>query len=183
MEDLKGLKLRIIGGPPVESMKALGGVPVMIPAPDIYTSLEKGLIAGAGREWSLTDAFKVWEQLRYYTYVPLYVGYFNIVMNLDKWNSLPSDIQEQIMGECGFKGSQLWGRGRDLVKKAVKEKIAAGGYDMIEYTPPPEEQDRWLAVGGKPMWEKWVADMEAKGQPRAQEILDTLLELIETYKP
>jgi len=31
MEDIKGLKIRVVGGPPTEQMKALGAVPVLIP--------------------------------------------------------------------------------------------------------------------------------------------------------
>lgn len=157
----------------------------MIGAPDIYTSLEKGVVDGSGIEWSLTDAFKLYEQLRYYTYVPLYVGFFNIAMNLNKWNSLPPDIQEQIMSECGFKGTQLWGQARDLTEKAVKDKIAAGRHEIIEYTPPPNEQEKWMEVGGKPLWETWIADMVKKGYPEAKvrEILNTTLELIKTNKP
>jgi len=36
MEDLSGLKLRTVGGPPTEALKLLGGTPVMMPYPDTY---------------------------------------------------------------------------------------------------------------------------------------------------
>jgi hypothetical protein len=32
-------------------------------------------------------------------------------------------------------------------------------------------------MGGKPVWAKWVADMNAKGHKDAQAILDTALSL------
>ena len=47
LEDFKGLKLRVLGGPPTEMAKALGAVPTLIPMPDVYQSLDKGVVDGA----------------------------------------------------------------------------------------------------------------------------------------
>ena len=80
---------------------------------------------------------------------------------------------------------QTWGlsgRGTfDFVSGMARDKILAEGYEMIEYTVPPEELDNWKAVA-LPFWDKWVADMEAAGYSEAQELLDTLLELVDTYR-
>ena len=48
IEDLKGLKIRIPGGPPTEMIKALGAVPAPIPMPDMYQALDKGVVDGMG---------------------------------------------------------------------------------------------------------------------------------------
>ena len=49
IEDIKGMKIRMTGGPPTDMMKLLGGVPMLIPMPDSYISLQKGVIDGNGR--------------------------------------------------------------------------------------------------------------------------------------
>src|SRR5713226_8136639 len=36
LDDIKGLKVRVLGGPPTEMAKALGAVPTLIPMPDLY---------------------------------------------------------------------------------------------------------------------------------------------------
>jgi len=41
----------------------------------------------------------------------------------------------------------------------------------------PEMRDKLIATAGKPVWDKWVADMEAKGLP-GKEALGMVLELI-----
>ena len=49
LDDFKGLKFRVLGGPPTEMAKALGAVPDTIPMPDVYQSLDKGVVDGAAR--------------------------------------------------------------------------------------------------------------------------------------
>ena len=44
LEDIKGLKIRAIGGPGTDHMKALGAVPIAIPMPDVYQALDKGVV-------------------------------------------------------------------------------------------------------------------------------------------
>jgi len=57
--------------------------------------------------------------------------------------------------------------------------VAGGGHKIEEYTLPKEELDRWIEVAGKPVWDKWVADMEAKGLP-GKAVLEEALRLCES---
>ena len=43
--------MRVLGGPPTEMAKALGAVPTLIPMPDVYQSLDKGVIDAAAAPW------------------------------------------------------------------------------------------------------------------------------------
>jgi TRAP-type C4-dicarboxylate transport system substrate-binding protein len=61
LEDLKGLKIRAAGGPPTDQIKALGGVPMLIPMPDNYLSLQKGVIDGMGAPWEAIQGFRLQE--------------------------------------------------------------------------------------------------------------------------
>jgi hypothetical protein len=45
----------------------------------------------------------------------------------------------------------------------------------------PGELDKFLAIAGKPLWDKWVADLESKGQP-GQKILDELVRVQNSFK-
>lgn len=183
MEDLKGLKLRIIGGPPTEVFREMGAVPVMIPMPENYMNMQKGVTDGMGTVWEATYSFRLYEVVKYYTYAPLYMGYFTITVNWDTWNRLPPDIQKAIESESGLKGSKFWGRTMfDDIRPIGRELVKEKGYEMIEYTLPPEELARWQEVA-QPFYEKWVKDREAEGYSEAQQIMDRVLELIETYTP
>ena len=176
LEDLKGLKIRMTGGPPTEMMKALGGVPMMIPMPDNYISLQKGVIDGMGSPWEPILGFRLYEVLKYYTQAPFPAVYFSLAFNKKKWNSLPKDIQDAIMSVSGLEGSKFWGHNFfDTARDGVFEKT---GIEIDYYSLSDEERERWLEIGGKPIWAQWVKSMESKGFSNAQEILDTALEML-----
>ena len=179
MEDIKGLKIRVVGGPPTEQMKALGAVPVLIPMPDNYQSLDKGVIDGMGAPWEAIYAFRLYEVVKYYTIVPLSAVYFSLSVNKQKWDSLPKDIQEAITSVSGLGAAKFWGHNFfDTAEEGVVEKVKAGNHQMIKYVLPPEELDRWTKTAGEPLWKEWVKKMEGRGRPEAQKILNTTLELL-----
>ncbi len=179
MEDLRGMKIRVTGGPPTDQMKALGAVPMLIPMPENYIALQKGVIDGMGTPWEAIHGFRLYEVVKYYTIVPLSAVYFSMAFNKQKWESLPKDIQAAIMSVSGLEGSKFWGRNFfDTAEKGVEEMIKKGGYEMVKYVVPPDEVARWRKVAGEPLWKEWVKKMEAKGLKEAQKILDTTLELL-----
>lgn len=178
MEDLKGMKIRMTGGPPTDMVAALGGVPMLIPMPDNYISLQKGVIDGMGAPWEAIHVWRFYEVTKYYTEVPFPAVYFSLVMNKNKWNSLPKDVQDAIMSVSGEAGSKFWGRHFfDDMRPIGLEKVKETGNGDNVFSLAPEERQKWIDVGGKPIWANWVKDMEGKGVKNAQVILDTTLKL------
>lgn len=178
LEDLDGLKLRLTGGPPTELGKMLGISPVMVGMPDTYTNLQKGVMDGMMIPWEAIYTFRQYEVVKYYAYFPSFVVYFTQSVNLDVWNKLPTDVQEQIESVCGLEGSKFWGKNMfDTAEGAAKKIIKEGGYPLIETTLSADDVAK-LKEMSKPLWDKWVKDNVAAGHPEAQEILDTALGLI-----
>lgn len=177
LEDIKGLKIRMMGGPSTEQMKALGGVPVSVPMPDNYMAMQKGVTDGMGAPWEATLSFKLYETVKYYTLGTNFpVIYFSIAMNKKKWNSLPDDVKAAFNGASGYMGARFWGRNFfDTPRDACLAAAQKEGFETNIYTLPKEEQARWLKVGGKPVWDNWLARMKKEGHSNAQEILDYLL--------
>jgi TRAP-type C4-dicarboxylate transport system substrate-binding protein len=99
VEDLKGLQIRTAGKylqPPL--MKAAGAVPVGIPFPLLYDSMQKGMMDGATGTMGLFTGSKLHEICKYY--VEIGMGGDpgqGIMINLDKWKSLPPDVQQVMM--------------------------------------------------------------------------------------
>lgn len=179
LEDIKGMKIRMTGGPPTDMMKALGGVPMLIPMPDNYISLQKGVIDGMGAPWEAINVWRFYEVVQYYTEVPFPSVYFSIAMNKNTWNRLPKDVQDAIMSVGGLEGSKFWGRNFfDAMKAQTLEKLKAMGQGDNIFKLSPQERQRWVDVGGKPVWAKWVKGMKAKGHKDAQAILDATLSIL-----
>jgi TRAP-type C4-dicarboxylate transport system substrate-binding protein len=176
LEDLKGLKLRVLGGPPAEMSKALGAVPTLIPMPDVYQSLDKGVVDGAAAPWEAIHAFRLYEVAKYFVEAPLYGAAFSVCTNKQKWESLPKDVRDQIMSVSGVVGAKFWGKNFfDTAEQGAIERAKAGNYELNRYKLPPDEVERWRKTAGEPLWNEWVKKMEAKGHPEAREILDTVL--------
>jgi TRAP-type C4-dicarboxylate transport system substrate-binding protein len=179
MEDIKGLKIRVTGGPQFEQLKALGAVPVLIPMPDVYQSLDKGVVDGMAAPWEAILSFRLYEIVKYYSIIPLCATYHSMSMNLQKWNSLPKDIQAAMMTVSGFEGSKAFGRNFfDKAEEAVNEQVKKGNFQMVKYIAPPEEVERWTRVAGEPLWKAWVKKMEGKGYSSPQQILDAALDMV-----
>ena len=95
LDDLKGLKMRIagLGG---EVMRRLGVSVVMLPATDIFTSLQNGTIDAAEWVGPWNDlAFGLYKVAPHY-YMPAFhepgAG-LEIIVNKDKYMELPEDLQ------------------------------------------------------------------------------------------
>jgi TRAP-type C4-dicarboxylate transport system substrate-binding protein len=183
IEDVKGMKIRVTTGPPTDYMKAIGASPMLVPMVDVYMNIEKGVIDGVLVAFSALQSQSFCEVAPYVSHIPVYNAYAVRGMNLDVWNSLPSDIQDAINSVSGPEQSILSGKQQfDDHNKVVRSELEELGYEIIEYYPTPAELSEWKDAA-KPIWVKWVQDMENAGHPEAQDILDRALELVETYRP
>jgi TRAP-type C4-dicarboxylate transport system substrate-binding protein len=179
LEDLKGLKVRVLGGPPTEMAKALGAVPTLIPMPDVFQSLDKGVVDAAAAPWEAIHAFRLYEVAKSYTEAPFYGAYFSVCANKQKWNSLPKEVRDQIMSVSGLVGSKFWGKNFfDTAEQGALERAKAGNYEINRYPVPPDEVARWRKVAGEPLWNEWVAKMEGKGHKDARAVLNSALEML-----
>lgn len=183
LEDLKGMKLSCTSDVLVKITKALGAVPVFMPEPDIYTSLERGLLDGRWHEWEGGWTWKAHEVTKYRTAnVDLGTNTNVIMMNLDSWNKLPRDIQK-IVDECsGLKYSQYSGKVWDetnveFLPKIIDYDKKAGNPEI--YYISDSERARWKEAV-TPVYDEWVNEMEAKGLP-GKAILKDLRALVKKY--
>jgi TRAP-type C4-dicarboxylate transport system substrate-binding protein len=182
--DLKGLKLRELGGYPSDMWKYLGASPLLLGMPDVYDAASKGVIDGINIPWAAISTYKFYEVMKYYTEVPTTASPQFVIMNKDTWNGLPRDIQDQIMSVSGITGAEFsgesgWG---DDIKVEVLAQAQKAGFTMTSVALDAGEFDNWVKIAGKPLWDKWVAEMNSKGLP-GQKVLDAALKLIEKYKP
>jgi len=179
LEDMRGLKIRMMGGPSTEMMKTLGGVPVSVPMPANYIAMQKGVTDGMGVPWEAALSFRLYEVVKYYTLGTNFpVVYFSLAMNKKTWKSLPKDLQEIITQESGLRGAKFWGHNFfDTAMTAFMEKAINQGHEINIYTLSKSEKERWLKIAGKPIWDSWLKKMKDSGHPEAEEILKALLEM------
>jgi TRAP-type C4-dicarboxylate transport system substrate-binding protein len=173
VEDLKGKRLRALGGMG-EAARAMGAVPTTMPASETYTALQRGTVDAIGFPYTYTfAAFKLDEISDWYTN-NLSAGNVNCFMAMrnDAYDKLPKEYK-QIMEET-----------KDGAYNAMYEAYAAkdkvnlkkwrANPKLTEINFSEEDLAKFREVGGKPVWDKWVADN--KGEvPHAQELIDLVL--------
>jgi TRAP-type C4-dicarboxylate transport system substrate-binding protein len=177
LEDLEGLKIRSHGYS-AKSVKALGGTPVAMPMPQSYQALQKGVVDGAMYPLESNKGWKLGEVIDYVTlsYPVAYTTTFFVVMNKDKWNSLPDDAKKAIK-EINKEWLEKHGKAWDESDKEGMEFLKSKGKEVIELSP--EEGEKWKKAV-EPVLEQYVEDTKKKGLP-GQEALDTALEAVKKY--
>ncbi len=94
-EDIKGLKMRTLENDIfVETYKALGADSTPIAFPEVYTSFQQGVVDGSDFSVGVFQSTKQYEVQSYFSQAGIYYAAAVLMMNGDKFNSLPSEVQE-----------------------------------------------------------------------------------------
>jgi TRAP-type C4-dicarboxylate transport system substrate-binding protein len=163
LEDLKGVKIRCTGtSAPIA--KALGATPVSMPVADAYDAIKRGVAEGIFISLEAMEGWKLGEVCKYSigSYASAYSTIHFIVMNKNKWNDLPPDIQkiiEEINGEWILRTGILWD---DLDISAREFIVKELGNEFI--TLSEREQQRWKKAT-RSVLDEWVKKTESKGLP------------------
>jgi TRAP-type C4-dicarboxylate transport system substrate-binding protein len=168
LEDVKGLKIRGHGTSALV-VKALGGTPVPKPMPETYQMLQKGVVDGAVYPMEANKGWKLGEVTDYATaaFSAAYTSSFFVVMNKDKWQALPADIQ-QIIAEINAEWAVKHGEAWDSSDMAGIRFFLDQGNQMIGLDS--KEAARWKKAVA-PIIDDYVRNMKKKGL-NGREIVD-----------
>jgi len=96
VEDVKGLKLRTLENEIfMDTFRSLGADPVPIPYPELYTSIQQGVVDGTDPLNVTMTGGKIYEVNKHLSKVGISYRAGVILMNLDKYNALSDDIKSK----------------------------------------------------------------------------------------
>jgi len=178
LEDLKGLKIRTFGSN-AKLMSRLGGTPVAMPMGDVYDALSKGVADGLLASYETMENWKFADFIRYSTecYDVAYTALFMVVMNKNKWNSLPKDIKDiidKMSVEYINKSANMW----DYIAESGKKVLLSKGGKII--TLSKEEQAKWVEKA-TPLFVEYASNVEKKGLP-GKEAVKYIQNYVSKYK-
>lgn len=133
MEDLKGQKIRVMGNPLFrDMMTAMGGNPISIGHPEVFTALQTGVVDGAeNNPPTLFTSNQYTAGIKYYTQTQHLIIPEIFVMSKVDWDKMtPADqaLMRQFSREAQLEQRALW-------DKSVAEytaKLKAAGIEWIE---------------------------------------------------
>jgi TRAP-type C4-dicarboxylate transport system substrate-binding protein len=168
LDDLKGLKLRGTGRLG-DIVKALGANPIPIETPDLYDGMKRGVIEGALLPLETLKGFKTGELIKYVT-ASWRVGSaycFYVVMNKQKWDSLPADVKK-VIADFSKEFVERWTVEWNNIDIGGREFFLQQG-GRIE-TIPDADNPKWIKAV-RPVIEDYKKDLTSKGY-KASEIDD-----------
>jgi TRAP-type C4-dicarboxylate transport system substrate-binding protein len=179
VEDIKGLKIRVIG-PQVEAMRILGAEPIGLPSAEMYLAASKGVIDAALIPMGAVQTFKLNEVFAYSTCVPpLYNEGKYCFMNWDKWKALPKDLQaafDAVAEDAVDLVGRIWSR---MDPDMTIEEYLPKTHQLISL---PETELVKLRELMKPISAKYAATLDQKGFPGEQMVSEGG-KLVEKYNP
>jgi TRAP-type C4-dicarboxylate transport system substrate-binding protein len=130
---------------------------------ETYDAISRGVAEGVMCPTEAMKGWKLGEVCGYgiESYSCAQSAVFYVVMNKDKWNALPPDVQktiDTINVEWIEKQAKLW----DEIDKEGREVFVKAGKKFIALSS--EESARW-AKSVAPILDEYVKDMKAKGLP------------------
>ena len=180
LKDIKGLEVGASAGARADAIKLLGATPITMPMPEWYEALQKGMMKGGVAPLETMQGFRLGEVTGdYITMTPfLYNQAFFLTMNLDKWNSIPADVQKQITEATeSFYAENVPGmfdRINDAGKKWAEAKKKVEIINLSE-----SETAKWVDLI-KPLQTNYATFLNSKGL-EGEKILKTAKDLADKH--
>jgi tripartite ATP-independent transporter DctP family solute receptor len=150
IDDLKGLKIRVIGNPIfIDMMNALGGNGIAMGYDQVFSALQTGVIDGAENNPPSYVFSNHYTAAKYYSLTEHLVIPEVLVFSRKAWTALSPDDQNLIRKfarEAQFEERELWNKYEQL----AMDKAKAAGCEIIEIADKSPFQN---AV--KPVWDKY----------------------------
>lgn len=150
-EDLEGMKIRVMESPVyVKMLNAMGANAVPIAWPEVYTSLQTGVVDGQENPVSAINYGKLYEVQKYLT-LDAHVWSENVmVMNSDVLRNLPSNIQHAIK-IAALHGARANDTAEMFMSKIVAYETVAGNMEV--YKPSLDELKVFQETAAPPVIE------------------------------
>jgi len=169
IDDLKSMKIRATGLS-AKIVSSLDGVPVSMSQGETYDALQKGVVDAT---FCPVETLKGWKQGEVIDYVvnTRAIGYTTamfVVMNKEKWESIPNDLQKiitEVSEEWIVRQGEAWDQSDEEGEAFVKDL----GKVFVELS---SEQQSQFVDAMSPVLDEYVSATEEKGLPGKQFLED-----------
>lgn len=182
VEDLAGMSIRATGAGPQALIQATGANAVALPTPEVYESLERGVIQGVGYSMDGVVNYKFMEPLKHWTDLGSgHYATFAFWMNPDAYENLPGDIKEvfgEVIAEANG-GAALEAFNTVVDEQALCQQMKAEGVSLTAL--PQREQDKLAAQIGDSVIAAWKSSAQESGIADPDALYAKYTELLAKY--
>ncbi len=152
--DFAGMKLRAASKPQAELITHLGGTPVTMPAEDLVSALQRGLIDATFQGWTIFGTMRLDDATKYHVDAGFGTSTIMLFMAMKKWVSLSAKAQKAISSQSGEAMSRMWGEHYDTQAAAMRKKVLAEP-GQVDVSPTDAQLDVWRKRV-QPVEEEWI---------------------------
>jgi len=169
LADMKGLQIRGPSRPITAALEAMGAVPVGMPVPAVTEAVSRGIVEGAALPWTIARPIRLHEVTKYHTLLEFYVSVFALIMNKQRWEALPAEIQQAIDAASTTEFVRELGVMWDEDEKPGYDLAVEAGDEIIELSPDVRAE---FEAACEPVLQEWVDRTDAAGLDGAALLAD-----------
>jgi TRAP-type C4-dicarboxylate transport system substrate-binding protein len=132
-KDFKGLKMRATATH-VPVMQALGAAPVDMGAPDVYSSLERGIIDGCAFDFSGSLDFSIPEVAKFCVDPQYFKSPNYVIVNFNAFKQLPADLQK-LLRDTSVEVEKSIKSYYDAKNDKIRQTITGKGCKFASFSP------------------------------------------------
>lgn len=167
LADFSGLKVRSIFIWDA-LVKSLGAHVVNLALPEVYTSLERGVVDGFITVETGFTTYRFHEVVKYVVYPGFGHPATGILINLDAWRALPDDLKKLVTQAAIDQAKETMAAIGDMAKKEQRELIEKWGLKKIELSP--KDGKELLRIWEEESWKQLVYSRLPEIGPKLREL-------------
>jgi TRAP-type C4-dicarboxylate transport system substrate-binding protein len=168
LKDLKGIEVRV-AGTAADAVKKLGAIPIAMPQSETPEALQKGVVKGVVSSMEILKDFNFAAYCPYAMETNLHVTTFAVIMNKDKWNSMPADVKKVMddlrREQCEWTGNYV----DDHVQEALAWSKQKYNHQLTQLSAGDKMEVTNLM---KPLLDDYIKRVTAQGVQAEQIIRD-----------
>lgn len=178
LDDLKGKVIACQNDKVATAMSKLGASATQMQPPDMYTSVERGVIKGTVQAWGSFSVYRMYEVLKYHSLLGVGTGTSNWLWCRKTWDKFTPEEQAKLE-LLGPLFQNFITTGNIAMSKGPRDKNVTpeNGHEYIRWSDKDMKKMKELF---RPLWDEWAQNMEEKGHPGAK-ILKEAESLMDAY--
>jgi TRAP-type transport system periplasmic protein len=173
LEDLKGMKITTVSPMGKEILNALGASAILVPTPDVYMSLSRGMADGCFMAIAPLRSFKINEAIKYTTLIDASLTAMWLGMSKTAWDKLTPEQQKIFEETTGDVLAAACGKALDDAAITDSKIMGDNGHTFVKQDDQEKEKWRKATEGIVVEWKKSI---ESKKKVDVQAILNQLSE-------
>jgi tripartite ATP-independent transporter DctP family solute receptor len=171
LEDLNGLKLRVLPSPSVMAFfKEVGVNPIHIDWAELFEAMKKGVVDGQENPPFFVWLGKVYEMNKYYSFTKHMNEPGILVLSKKFYDNLPEDLR--LMVDVAAKKAEMWQRAKMTEANAESlQKLKEAGMQINEI--PESELDRFRKVTYEKVFPTIIKNKDLG--PNTKELIDMVI--------